>query len=114
MHEMSIAQSVLDIVKEEMVRHSVEKLSAINIAVGKMAAVVPEHLNMCFKILTDGTDLADVPLVVREVPLTYRCHECDATNSSEELIFKCPECDAENPEMIKGKELTIENIEVAE
>lgn len=50
MHEMSIAQSVVDIVNEEMARHGVTEIRAINLAVGKMSAVVPQHLNMCFTI----------------------------------------------------------------
>ncbi len=59
---MSIAQSVFDIVQEEMARHGVEELKVINLAVGKMAAVVPQHLNMCFGMIADNTNLAGTVL----------------------------------------------------
>lgn len=114
MHEMSIAQSIVDIVNEEMTRHGVTEIKAINIAVGKMSAVVPEHLNMCFTILTDKTELAGVALNVREVPLKYVCHECSMETESETMIFNCPDCGVDEPEMIQGRELTVENIEVAD
>ncbi len=114
MHEMSIAQSVYDIVTEEMSKHGVEELRAINLAVGKMAAVVPQHLNVCFGMLTDETKLSGTILNVREVPLSYRCPACGDSFTSEEMLFNCPECDEENPDMVGGKELTIESMEVAD
>ena len=114
MHEMSIAQSVLDIVKDEMARHGVQKLQAINLVVGKLAAVVPEHLDFCFGFLIDNTELEGTILRIREVPLTYRCRSCQKEFTSEEMTFSCQFCKEENPDMIGGREMTIENIEVAD
>ncbi len=114
MHEMSIAQSVFDIVQEEMARHGVEELKVINLAVGKMAAVVPQHLNMCFGMLADNTNLAGTVLNIRETPLKYSCMACGHIFTSEDMKFNCPECNEENPDLIGGKELTIENMEVAD
>ena len=112
MHEMSLVQNILDIVEQEMKRHQVEKLKAIHLAVGRMSAVVPEQMKMCFKILVDKTPLAEVNLEIRMVPITYQCPNCDREFTSEGIASKCPFCEAENPELIFGRELTIESIEV--
>lgn len=114
MHEMSIAQSILSIVKEEMERHQVEKIEAINIAVGKLSAIVPSSLQFCFKVLTDKSDMEHVLLKVREVPLGYNCYECGREFTAEEMTFSCPHCGEENPVLTSGRDMTIENIEVAE
>lgn len=114
MHEMSIVQSILDIVKEEMAKYQVEKLASINVAVGLMSAVVPSSLSFCYKVLVDGTDFQDTLLNIRVVPLSYRCLDCGNEFITEEMTFECPECGADTPMLTGGKDLTIENIEVAE
>ncbi len=114
MHEMSIAQSILDIVREEMERHQVKKLEAINIAVGKLSAIVPSSLTFCFKILTDDTDMAGTILNIRVIPLSYSCYDCGRNFESDEMIFTCPHCEADGPMLTSGRDMTIENIEVAD
>jgi len=114
MHEMSLAYNIVEIVQEEMARHGVEKLKAINLAVGRMAAVVPQHLTFCFQIITEDTALAGTSLNIREIPLGYRCPACGHEFNAEEITFVCPKCDEANPMLEKGKELTIENIEVVD
>jgi hydrogenase nickel incorporation protein HypA/HybF len=114
MHEMSIAQSILDIAREEMVRHNVAKLEAVNIAVGALSAVVPGSLTFCWQVLTDGTDMASVKLQIREVPLGYRCFDCGEEFTSEKMVFECLKCGADTPMLTTGRDMTIESIEAAE
>ena len=49
MHEMSIAQSIIDIVQQEMARHQVSKVSVIRLVVGEFTAVVPDSLTFSFR-----------------------------------------------------------------
>jgi hydrogenase nickel incorporation protein HypA/HybF len=114
MHEMSIAQNILDIVKEEMARHQVAELAGINITVGKLSAIVPSSLRFCFNILTDKTDLAGAELHIRVIPIGYACLDCGARFESEEMTFVCPHCEAENPMITSGRDMTIESLEVAD
>jgi hydrogenase nickel incorporation protein HypA/HybF len=114
MHEMSIAQSIVDIVREEMARYNVEKLEAINLAVGKMSAVVPQHLSFCFGVLVDKTDLEGTRLNIREVPLTYRCQACGHGFETDQVALACPACGEEAPRLEHGRELAVESIEVAD
>lgn len=111
---MSIAQSILDIVREEMARHQVEKLDAINISVGTLSAIVPSSLTFCWQVLTEKTDMDDVSLNIRVLPLAYRCFDCGKEFTSEKMTFNCPECNAETPMLISGRDMTIDNIVVAE
>ncbi|MEW5725888.1 MAG: hydrogenase maturation nickel metallochaperone HypA [Thermodesulfobacteriota bacterium] len=111
---MSIAQSILDIVREEMAKYNVENLEAINVAVGALSAVVPASLTFCWQVLTDRTDMETVRLNVREVPLGYRCFDCGAEFTAETMTFACPQCGADGPMLTSGRDMTIESIEVAE
>jgi len=111
---MSIAQSVVDIVEQELARHGVEQLKAVNVAVGRLAAVAPQQLIFCFSMLTVDTNLAGATLNIREVPLGYMCGSCGEEFASEEMSLVCPACGTKNPHLTTGKELTVESIEVAD
>ena len=114
MHEISIALNIVEIVEQELVRHRVKELKAVNVAVGKLAAVVPEQLTFCFDMITADTSMDGVSLNIREVPLGYTCGSCGEEFTSEEVAFVCPRCGGHNPDMITGMEFNIESIEVAD
>ncbi|HEY42045.1 MAG TPA: hydrogenase maturation nickel metallochaperone HypA [Dehalococcoidia bacterium] len=114
MHEMSIAQSIVDIVEKEMASHGVEQLKAVNISVGKWAAVVPEQLAFCFSMLTADTNMAGATLSIREVPLGYTCSGCGAEFTAGEMSIVCPRCGDTHIDLTSGRELSIESIEVAD
>ncbi len=114
MHEMSIVQNIVEIVNQEMDRHGLERLKAIHLAVGRMTAIVPEQMTLCFEILTENTRLAGTALNIKMVPLTYRCLNCDHEFTSEGITFTCPSCSRENPELIFGRELKVEFLEVSD
>jgi hydrogenase nickel incorporation protein HypA/HybF len=89
---MSIAQSIVDIVEKKLASFGAEQPKAVNIAVGKLAAVVPEQLAFCFSIITLETSLAGVTLNIREVPLGYSCSACGEEFSSPGMSIVCPKC----------------------
>jgi hydrogenase nickel incorporation protein HypA/HybF len=112
MHEMSIARNIMEIVEQEMEKHNLEKATAVNIAVGKLAAVAPDQLAFCFSILITDTNLAGAKLNIREAPLEYKCLTCGKECYAEDILIECPECGADTLKLNSGRELTIESIEV--
>ena len=112
MHEMALVQSIIEIVEQEMARHHVSKLKAIHLACGRMTAVVPEQMTLCFAILAENKPLAGAELKMRTVPITYQCRRCHHEFTSEGIMFNCPSCKGENPELTAGRELQIEFLEV--
>jgi hydrogenase nickel incorporation protein HypA/HybF len=111
MHEMSIAQSILEIVRGEMVKHDVTRVIAVNLKVGKMSAVVPSSLIFCWNILTQGGPLEGAKLSIDEVPVRARCRECGHEFGVEEYLFVCPRCESIKVEMLSGRELVVQDIE---
>ncbi len=57
MHEMSIIQSVIEIINEEMEKNDATILRSIRLNIGKMSAIVPDSLSFCFEVITTGTRL---------------------------------------------------------
>lgn len=111
MHEMAIAQNIMDIVEQEMVRHGATKVSIIRLVVGEFTAVVPQSLSFCFEVITKGTPLEGVGLEMEQVPLSGRCTQCGEEFIIREYRFVCPRCESQVIETIAGKELFVKEIE---
>ena len=69
MHEMSIAQSLLDIIREEMAKHDARVLKSIRLHIGQLSAIVPDSLSFCFEVMTSGTELEGAKLIMEVIPL---------------------------------------------
>jgi hydrogenase nickel incorporation protein HypA/HybF len=115
MHELSIAESLLKIINEEMEKHGVSRLIRVKIVCGQMSAIVPDALDMAFEVLTVGTPQEGAHIELEELPVRVRCRECgrEFCPSREEIyLMPCPHCDTElGHTMLSGKELYIEHIE---
>ncbi|MFQ5632776.1 MAG: hydrogenase maturation nickel metallochaperone HypA, partial [bacterium] len=92
MHEMSIAQSIVEIVEETLQGEVNPKVSKVFVKIGELVAVVPESLDFCYTVITEGTPLANSKLIIEEVPVTVRCNGCGKESRVEGFVFRCPHC----------------------
>ena len=111
MHEMSIAQSVLDIILQESQDHEVNRVLSVALKVGELSAVETESLRFCFDLLTKGTVAEGAQLNIERVQVTCRCRDCDSDFTVKELTFSCPSCGSGRLEMLSGRELSVESFE---
>jgi hydrogenase nickel incorporation protein HypA/HybF len=110
-HELSIAQNVLDIVLEEGRKHEIKQVLVIKLQIGALAAVVPDALTFCFEMLSQNTMAAGASLVVEILPVVARCKRCDEHFEVIDHDFSCPQCRQATVEMVSGRELTVASIE---
>jgi hydrogenase nickel incorporation protein HypA/HybF len=116
MHEMSIAQSLVGIVQQEMSKHGVSRLVSVRVCHGALAAVVPHALEFAWQAVTQDTPLAGARLDMVEVAVRLRCSSCGKEFTPEDcdrlLLIPCPACGEDlGHEVLEGKELYIENLE---
>ena len=114
MHELSLAQSILDIVTREARLHGVPEISAVNISVGKFTHVLPSSLRFCFDLIKEDTAARRAELVIKQVALKTLCQDCGREFLLEEPEFICPLCGGERVRIMQGQELMIDSIEVPE
>ena len=115
MHEMGIALQIVEIAVGSLPADLGEaRVAAINLKIGKLAAVVPESLRFCFDVAIKDTLLAGAKLVIEEVPVVARCKDCQARWTIDQPVFICQTCESGSLEILSGRELDIESIEVVE
>lgn len=114
MHEMSIVQSILGILREEMVKHDGQKLKKVVIKNGALAGVVTESLQFAWDALTPDGEFDGAKLEIIEVPIKVACGDCGEEFSPEHTrCMPCPKCEQLlGHKVLQGKEMLIDSIEI--
>lgn len=112
MHEMSIAQSLVDILQEEMRKAGAQRLRSVRLEIGQMSAIMPDALSFGFEVITAGTNLEGAELILDSVPLKAACRACQREFEIERYAFYCPFCHSGDIEVLSGQELAIVEITV--
>jgi len=113
-HEVSIAQSLVDAVLREMEDRKTGRVVAVRTAVGGLTHVEPENLKFWYEELIKDTPLAGSELVVVKQPVAVRCRQCGREFEVVANSFVCPECGIADVRLTGGDELVLESIEVEE
>jgi hydrogenase nickel incorporation protein HypA/HybF len=111
MHEMGIANSVLDAVRSETHRFPDGHVYKVGVRIGELAGVNPDAMSFCFEALVRGTELEPLALEIEYCPRRYQCRACGHSyTAAEDLI--CPKCGVTESQFLGGDELEIAYLEV--
>ena len=108
MHELSIAQSVVEAVCE---RAGGRTVRSITLEVGALTAVVPDAMLFCFDLVTEGTVAEGARLDIDWRPGATHCRSCGADAEMTDAIPLCP-CGSADVDVIAGRDLRIRSMEV--
>lgn len=111
MHELSIAQEIINIVKSSL-PENYSRVKSVKLKVGKLSGILIDSLEFCFESIVTQTELDGAKLEVEEIPITIKCIDCNAESILDEPIFQCPKCQSFNVQLVTGKELSISEIEI--
>lgn len=112
MHEISVAQSIIDVAAASLKEHSFRRVVSVSLKIGPISGVDPEALRFAMGVVTEGTPLAGAELVIETPPVRFRCSDCAHEFSAEEVQFSCPSCGGTRIKLVSGDELEIVNLEV--
>lgn len=112
MHEMGIVASILEASTEAARSEGAERITEIRISVGELAEVVDFALDFAFESLTPGTMAEGAKLTVNRIGARSRCPECEIEFDHGRFEMSCPSCGGPFCELIAGRELTIDSIEI--
>lgn len=111
MHELSIAENLVAIVREEMNKTGLTRLNSVQIKVGEFTHLVPDALQFCFEIAVQGTPFEGARLEIEVVPTVGFCNKCRRQFRVEGALFVCPECLGGDVDVQTGREMTIESFD---
>ena len=111
MHELSIAESVVNIASRQADNRRVTK---VFMKVGHLRQVVPSALSFSFELVAEGTPVEGAQLEMEEVPVVAECRGCGEQSQLESFPLQCTACGRFDLEILRGEELLVESLELEE
>jgi len=111
MHELGIADSILNEVKGQARRRPGARIVAVGVKVGEMSGVNADTLASCFKTLVHDTELDGTRLEIERTHHRHWCPSCEREFRVWNLDSRCA-CGETQTRFVAGDELEISYLEV--
>ena len=113
MHEVSVAERMLEITLEAAGRNGGGRVRTARLLLGGLICVEPETLRFAFEIACRGTAADGCRLEILRVAARLECQACGGVHEGE-LLEPCPLCQSVGFEVLQGRELRIDTIDLEE
>jgi hydrogenase nickel incorporation protein HypA/HybF len=113
MHEMSLAEGMLQIVDETARKNGAAKVTAVRLELGALSHVEAEALRFCFDAVARGGIAEGARLEIVTTPGRAWCMQCGDTVELARLGDACPRCGGYQLQVTQGEEMRLKDIEIA-
>jgi len=112
MHELSVAENVIETVKLNVPPEEMGNVLEIRMKVGEFSNVVAESLIFAFESLKDEYNLKTAHLKIEPVKFEIECRQCNAVTSNKYGVRECAICGSVDTKVLSGEELLVSEIEL--
>lgn len=112
MHELALAESILDAVSREMEAYPGAAPMRVGVKVGVLAAVDVDALRFCFEIAARSSKWPLLKLDAEVVPGESHCLACGHRMRTEITVLDCERCGSTQTVMHGSDELDLTCLEV--
>ena len=112
MHELSLAEGVLQIVEDAARREGFGHVRAVWLEVGRLSSVEPEAMRFCFDAVTRHSVADGARLEIVETPGAAWCMKCSAPTAIAAFGDACQRCGSYQLQITDGTEMRVKELEV--
>ncbi|GAB4354959.1 MAG: hydrogenase maturation nickel metallochaperone HypA [Gammaproteobacteria bacterium] len=112
MHEMSLAEGVLQIIEESAAKEAFQRVKTVFLEIGQLSHVEVESLRFCFDAVVRGSVAEGAVLEIDRVPGQAWCMACSTTVPVSTLYDPCPRCGGYQLTLTGGDEMRVRELEV--
>ncbi len=105
MHEVAIAESILDLIERQI--GNVQILSEVEIQIGPLSGVSADSLEFCFSTVAKQKGFGSPLLKVERTLVDVRCEHCKGRYQIPDPIDPCPACGSWHRTILSGDELQL-------
>ena len=114
MHELGIAQALIEQVEEVRSQHEGHAVISVEVRIGSWRLVVPESLDFYYTSLTRDTPLGGSRLEIETIEAQGRCLTCGEIFPVEAPLIVCPVCGGVGGDLVCGQELDLVSVELTD
>lgn len=112
MHELAVAQALVEQVESVIRQHRAQSASLIRVRIGPLSGVVSELLGNAFPLAAAGSRMEHAVLDLVAAPITVRCETCGAETEATMNRLVCGACGDWHTRIVSGDELLLESVEL--
>lgn len=112
MHELSIAESLVELIEEHAVTHNFKKVTKITLEIGVLAGIEKSALFFCFDTATQNTIAEGAKLEIQEKLAKGTCQNCHQLVTPSGWYEPCPHCGEMAIKISEGQQMCIKSLEV--
>lgn len=112
MHELSVAQALVEQVDDLARQHGAQGVHLIRVRIGPLAGVVGDLLATAFPLAAAGTPAEAAQLDLVDAPIVVRCRSCGAETEAQANRLLCGACGDWQTQVVSGDELILETVEL--
>lgn len=108
MHEMSLTESLVELIENEREKQGFSRVHAVKVTVGALGHVEPDAVRFCFDAVSRGTIVEGARLDIRIVPGDAWCLDCAKAVRVADRMAVCPECGHQHLQVTGGDDLRLD------
>jgi len=112
MHELSIAQSIVELAENVAEKEKADLIQTIDIEIGALSGVVLDALEFAMEMTVKNTKLENANINYLRKEGKAKCSECNIQFKTDSLLALCPKCKRANIKIVDGKQLRIRSLTV--
>ena len=113
MHEMSLAEGVLQLIEDAAHQQEFAKVTAVWLEIGQLSGVEVEAMEFCFEAVMRDSIADGARLEIIALPGIGWCMQCAMTVPMTEVFGECPQCGSHQMQVTGGTEMRVKELEVA-
>ncbi|MCB1801430.1 MAG: hydrogenase maturation nickel metallochaperone HypA [Gammaproteobacteria bacterium] len=112
MHEMSLCESILQIIENEARQQGFVRVTRVRLEIGRLAGAEPEAMKFGFDAVTRGSLAEGARLEILNIPGRAWCMACAREVEIDNRFDACPQCGGFQLQVTGGEQLRIKDLEV--
>jgi hydrogenase nickel incorporation protein HypA/HybF len=112
MHEMSLAEGVLQLIEDSSRTQNFSRVKTVWLEIGQLAGVEVEAMKFCFEAVVNDSIAQGAELVIIELPGQAWCLHCAEVVNVKALFDACPKCGSHQVQVTGGNEMRVKELDV--
>jgi hydrogenase nickel incorporation protein HypA/HybF len=104
MHELYLAESILNIVQDYAAKQHFKKVNSISLSFGRLSCIESKSLQFAFEVQAKDTLAENALLDFKILPAVIHCFSCEKDLEVETYSAICPACGGEEVLLTGGTE----------
>ncbi|BBI99429.1 putative hydrogenase nickel incorporation protein HypA 2 [Ferrigenium kumadai] len=112
MHEMSLAENVLQIIENAARNQDFHRVKTVWLEIGRLSCVEPDALRFAFDAVMHGSIAHGARLEIVEIPGRGVCLDCSSEAVITARYEACPACGSHKVRVTSGENMRVRELEV--